>query len=457
MKQIELDRFFWWDGAKIGNVSFESCDAPIRLTEQSFLNPTKLLPFNVFQRGPIRLNLDYIRRVGEDEDILSESATALKATNVSLNWHNMLYPVVDIAADDVDVHVFFKTTGLSLWTSVEVPVPSVTLGDWTVNELIKMIPEPPEEEGLYPRLGVIDIRNVTIHTFSCEGEVKVPRPRYYCEEDKFAIPNEFFSPLNHLTRKAGPEGVDQMHIENILKEATMTVFRKNILKEEAIMKSVSRSTTFIETIRQFLEEFLKESGKVLKHHLSLILDAIEDMLEKWEGEWLEVLTRHEKKASIFKNEWKEGWDALKKSALHFEAGLEDILKGFEEHAWKDVKRDVDKGWKIAKKHAKNIESNMGGMMDQFERSVESKWQQVKEGIEQDFGGWNNFVEYHLKTMDAKFQNLEKKTERMWNEVRNEVDVDFARERVEEARKIVLKKWGHAKSRLSSYPAKRTEF
>ena len=259
MEELELDHVNWWDKAKFGNVSVRSCESPMQLTGDSVLNPINLLPFYIFQQGPIKIQLDYIQDVnqsGKQTQIVS--TTALEATDVSLNWHDLSRPVVDINAYNISVNLIVGKTGLPLGSLVEVPVPSMTVGDWTVNEVIEMLPTPPEKEGLYPRLGVVNITNVTIHIVSCEGGVQDTKPRLQnvCVEDEHAIPNELFSPLNLLTKEAGPGGVDQTQIENVMKEATITAIRKYVLREEAIMETVHKSTIFIETIRHFWKDSL---------------------------------------------------------------------------------------------------------------------------------------------------------------------------------------------------------
>ena len=456
MEELELDHVNWWDKAKFGNVSVRSCESPMQLTGDSVLNPIHLLPFYIFQQGPIKIQLDYIQDVnqsGKQTQIVS--TTALEATDVSLNWHDLSRPVVDINAYNISVNLIVGKTGLPLGSLVEVPVPSMTVGDWTVNEVIEMLPTPPEKEGLYPRLGVVNITNVTIHIVSCEGDVQDTKPRLQnvCVEDEHAIPNELFSPLNLLTKEAGPGGVDQTQIENVMKEATITAIRKYVLREEAIMETVHKSTIFIETIRHFLEGFFNKSGKVLDHHFSLLLDAIEDILEQWEDEWNEAMAHQEDNFFKLRSEWKAGWDTFKNSALNVEAGFENMVKNFEEHApWKDAKLDVDHGWKIAKKHMQSIELNVGGMMEQFEQHVENKWHEVKRDIEQDFGQeWKKITGDQFKSIDSKFENFEQSAEQMWHGVRKDVefDLDFAKDRAQEAKKAVLDSWDFARDHLSA--------
>jgi len=72
------------------------------------------------------------------------------------------------------------------------------VGDMTLHEVLEILPKPPELEGLYPRIGLLNITNVTLCVYENKynhnagaSSLKVLM--------KMRVPNKFFLPISNLT------------------------------------------------------------------------------------------------------------------------------------------------------------------------------------------------------------------------------------------------------------------
>ena len=86
---------------------------------------------------------------------------------------------------------------------------AISIGDMTIHEVLKLLPKPPEEEGLYPRIGVVNITNVTLAIYSKPASAF--SKSVTSDDDigdsrsssklltKVNIPDELFFPVANLT------------------------------------------------------------------------------------------------------------------------------------------------------------------------------------------------------------------------------------------------------------------
>ena len=73
---------------------------------------------------------------------------------------------------------------------------SLLIGDMTIHTAISRLPKPPEEEGLYPMIGLINITNVKINVH--ERSIKKGQPRLH-NMVTLNVSNDIFNPLLNLT------------------------------------------------------------------------------------------------------------------------------------------------------------------------------------------------------------------------------------------------------------------
>jgi len=301
-----------------------------------------LMPLYLFQRNPVSITMMPLADVIDDDTI-----PAMEILDLDLNWNDISKPVFDINVSNITLNLVLKTEPLPL-ANMEVPMPSIRLGGWTIKEILDMIPPPPEEYGLYPRLGVFNIRNVTILSRGRDED----NDTIHVEEDGLDIPNEMFVPLYGLTKQAGPDGVDQTKIEALVKEAAFLTIRKYFLGEDAILETLRKSSAFFETFGNAFEAIIHEGGEAIDYQLSRIVNVVKDIIEKLEDEWSETVSEQSSPVESFAKELREGTLIV---------SIQDILENWEsrvEQTWHGMKKDVEHGWKVATRQLHTRESNV---------------------------------------------------------------------------------------------------
>ncbi len=83
-------------------------------------------------------------------------------------------------------------------------VPPVLIGGMTIHEALKILPKPPKEEGLYPRIGVLNVTNTSIAIFSTDGDSSPLNSANNSTSSlsllaKIQVPDSVFFPILHIT------------------------------------------------------------------------------------------------------------------------------------------------------------------------------------------------------------------------------------------------------------------
>ena len=377
---VQVNGINWWNKARFRDVSIESngeCSMQLSGGTNDAISPWSLIPLFLFQRYPVTVTMMPLADVIDNDTQLT--IPAMEILDLDLNWKDISKPVFDINMSNITLNLVIKTGSLPL-ANMEVTVPSIRLGGWTIKEMLDMIPPPPKEQGLYPRLGVFNIRNVTIKYRERDEDNDTIRE----EEDgddgghRVDVPNEIFVPLYGLTKQAGPDGVDQTKIEALMKEAAFLTIRKYLLGEDAILETLRKSSAFVETFGKAFEAIIHEGGEVIDIQLSRIMNAVKDILEKLDDEWSETVSEQSSALQRFGKELGEGWDVFTHSATLI-VGIQDILENWESRAEQTLhgmKKDVENGWKVATRQLHTFESNVENALSKMEQSLEQKWPHV---------------------------------------------------------------------------------
>ena len=69
------------------------------------------------------------------------------------------------------------------------------IGDMTIREALMMLPRPPDEEGLYPRIGIVIITNATLCVYESSSSSSLSLKLLL----KFRIPDDVFVPVTNMT------------------------------------------------------------------------------------------------------------------------------------------------------------------------------------------------------------------------------------------------------------------
>jgi hypothetical protein len=82
------------------------------------------------------------------------------------------------------------------------------IGDMTIREALMMLPRPPDVEGLYPRIGIVNITNVTLCVYESSSSGSVDDVDDISSSGrslslklllKFSVPDSVFVPVTNMT------------------------------------------------------------------------------------------------------------------------------------------------------------------------------------------------------------------------------------------------------------------
>lgn len=174
--------------------SSEECEfSPSRNKAKKRLVDTfKDEPMNVLQTVVMDVENDYHKNYFST---MLDPQPAVEVKDLNLNWHSMFRPVVDVNASGVVAHFVVGYSSAKFYN-----MPFVWLGNSTLEEVINLVPSPPTQEGLYPRMGIVNITHVTIMIHDL-----INNSGKDAEDDKLSptsvilIPDELFLPLLQVT------------------------------------------------------------------------------------------------------------------------------------------------------------------------------------------------------------------------------------------------------------------
>lgn len=75
----------------------------------------------------------------------------------------------------------------------------IMIGDMTLREALDALPSPPEEEGTYPRIGIVNVSDATLCLYERDDGVVHGRPPALKLLLKIGVPDEFFVPVTEMT------------------------------------------------------------------------------------------------------------------------------------------------------------------------------------------------------------------------------------------------------------------
>lgn len=136
---------------------------------------------------------------------------AITIQSIDVNFLSWTKPVVSTKATGIDLNVVMQKGRLSMpnlpklvgihpvtVTSTDTnddDTVSLFLGDMRIQEALSMLPKPPEREGMYPMIGLINVTNVSLNLI--ERNIKGGRELH--DLNTVDIPDEVFRPLLNLT------------------------------------------------------------------------------------------------------------------------------------------------------------------------------------------------------------------------------------------------------------------
>ena len=307
---IDLDSIHRWNKAILRNVTIRS-DYSCQFgnpTETNRPNISDLITLQIFRSigECVSVSLSPIARTDEIH------SPALYMNTLSLNWHSLLRPKIDLTVSKIQIFASIGTDHVQISHHFQIPSPILRIGNWTIQEILEFLPPPPQERGLFPRLGVVNITDMTIilqdmlseHCHNCEGK-----------SFRYELPNDFFHPLLVETLDASKEGIDPMDIESLVKKVAFTASKNQVIH------SITASD-FVQNIRDIVTRLRGAMGDIQSFDNNPFMK-----LHPHDSNNLE---------EIF-NEMKKNWKEVKHAFTAFDDSFREYLSKFERKAEKALK------------------------------------------------------------------------------------------------------------------------
>eukprot|EP00578_Thalassiosira_sp_NH16_P004823 CAMPEP_0181136414 /NCGR_PEP_ID=MMETSP1071-20121207/33165_1 /TAXON_ID=35127 /ORGANISM="Thalassiosira sp., Strain NH16" /LENGTH=297 /DNA_ID=CAMNT_0023223111 /DNA_START=791 /DNA_END=1684 /DNA_ORIENTATION=+ len=104
---------------------------------------------------------------------------------------------------------------------------ALLFGDMPIPEVLEVLPRPPEMEGVYPMIGVMNITNVTL----CVYEINNSDADSLNLLLKMSVPDKFFLPITNLTLAHEQTGIDRKHFQSLMESSLSNALRGHLLHE----------------------------------------------------------------------------------------------------------------------------------------------------------------------------------------------------------------------------------
>ena len=180
----------------------------------------------------------------------------LEINVVDVSFQSWRRPVIAVQMHGITVNVVVQKGGLP-------PTPPMTpsdlrraangsallLGAMPLSEALHLLPQPPEEEGLYPRIGFLNITDVMLRVYENKG--RSLRPALAAR-----VPDGVFAPVAELTRAHARQGIDMKHFQPMVQASMAKALQAHLLSEaaDALRHSWTQAHRAQEQLRQFALE-----------------------------------------------------------------------------------------------------------------------------------------------------------------------------------------------------------
>jgi len=319
--ELLLNRFPWRNKATIINFLLHSSDEcnfhssshdTVRNMEHASMF-FKDVPINVLHKIAVDKNISHSENIvhHSPEKKLLKQKPAVEVNHLEFEWHSIFRPLVDVNASGIIFHV---TVGYDKPTNSMISFPAlmVRIGNYTLEEIVDMTPPPVTEMGLYPRMGITNITNVSIIVYDLTKRFREDIPRdKLISTSTINLPNEMFLPLLQVTIDAGKEGVDQVLIPSIFKEAFFMVIRKHVLGEDKLRASFDKSAEIVGIIKKAFIGKIEESGKAMNDQIDSLTQYLKEQIQSIDDELSLALSDDDNEFLMLVREIKQKWNEIK--------------------------------------------------------------------------------------------------------------------------------------------------
>lgn len=168
----------------------------------------------------------------------SKESASLHVESADISFQSWKKPIVSAHLNQITINIIIQKGSDDIGVKLLV-------GDMTVPEFLRILPKPPNLEGLYPRIGVINITNVTLNVY--EGRVGTPFNLFH----QVHLPDKLFFPVTNLTLAHSPGGIDRKHFQPLLESAFSQSIRQHLIREaeKAFQNSLTTKSEFSKQLK----------------------------------------------------------------------------------------------------------------------------------------------------------------------------------------------------------------
>ncbi len=300
---------------------------------------------------------------------------AVQVKDMSINMNSLFQQVIDVNATGIVINVVTEKDSIRINSSIEVPLTTIRIGDWLLHEIFDFIPPPPEQEGLYPRMGTINLTGVKIVSTTVDDKSTTM--------NEIMIPDEFFYPLYHITNLAG--STDQTLIATVLRKSLIMVLRKHLINDEGFISksmetfltNVERSSELVQEATDFIYDKINEWTGMIDNRMNRASDILRRFIAKVEQDWYEAMKGKDGYFTKLHQEATSFWEGIDENLFRARQKVVDALENMEHEL-------------------NSITINGKDVLPQLSQEVKETWNTIKKD-------WNQA----MKEKDIYFHNLSK--------------------------------------------------
>lgn len=312
---------------------------------------------------------------------LKESAS-LYIESAYFSFQSWRYPVVSAHLNHVTMNIIIQKDEIRFDDKLLV-------GGMKIPELLRILPKPPELEGLYPRIGVVNITNVTLNVYEGRGSSESSLNLLM----KVTLPDQLFFPVTNLTLSNSPSGIDRKHFQPLLESAFSHSIRQHLLREaeKAFHNSLTTTTEFTKQLKdrtnraqeQLHQYLLKRQDMHFDHWWEVIVQGWHHTQESiWHGmmngtvpiltavgAWIEDVKQTPPLALLVSHHWSKLVTEVNKNVVsidqHVWRHVNDLELSFDGLIAKTTGKDVDHV-----KYSVPIEKRIANRLDKLKDSFD---------------------------------------------------------------------------------------
>lgn len=317
----------------------------------------------------------------------SKESASLHIESADFLFQSWRYPVVSAHLNQISINIIIQKDENRFDDKLLV-------GDMKIPELLKILPKPPELEGLYPRIGVVNITNVTMNVYEGRGSSGSSSLNLLM---KVTLPNQLFSPVTNLTLANSPRGIDRKHFQALLETAFSHSIRQHLLREaeKAFRNSLTTTTEFTKQLKdrtinraqeQLYQYLLKTQDMHFDHWWEVIVQGWHHTQESiWHGmmngtvpiltavgAWIEDVKQTPPLALLVSHHWTKLLSEINNNVIsidqHVWRHVNDLELAFDGLVAKATGKDVEHV-----KYNVPIEKRIANLLQSCEDEMKDKW------------------------------------------------------------------------------------